>query len=195
MIGNPNYADIIPKQFGTWVELPEETNQIVDPIQQDKIAHIYTSTLARTYLDKSTGREIMLSVAYGRDQDLDTQLHLPEMCYSSQGYKILSNKPHTIHTRFGDLPATELDTSYGATREPLTYFIRVGDQVARGSKARNLARIRMALRGYLIDGLLFRISEDTSAPDAHALQDKFVRDLLDALTPQAREKVIGSTEK
>jgi hypothetical protein len=74
----------------------------------------------------------------------------------------------------------------------LTYFIRVGDGMARGSRARNLARLKMALHGYLIDGMLLRVSEISTAPDAHALQDQFIRDLLDHVSDGQRRLLIGA---
>ena len=81
----------------------------------------------------------------------------------------------------------------GRRTEPLTYWIRAGDRVVRGSVEQNLARISLGLRGYIPDGLLFRISEiNTDAPSSFALQDRFVREFLAQMSAPARESMIGT---
>ena len=67
------------------------------------------------------------------------------------------------------------------------------DRVVRGSIEQNLARMALGLRGFIPDGLLFRVSEITpDAEAAYGLQDRFVREYLAQLTPAERESVIGA---
>ena len=63
--------------------------------------------------------------------------------------------------------------------------------MARGSKERNLDRLSLALRGYKSDGLLFRVSEVTRDEHPFEVQDQFINDLLNALTPAQRHDLIG----
>lgn len=191
-LGNPRYEHIMPKAFGDWVQMPGAAAAVVNPQQAEMLDKIYSETVSRVYYNQRTGRAIMLSIAYGRDQSTDTQLHTPDMCYSSQGFKVEANQPVQIKTPWGPMPAVHLQTGLGQRPEPLTYFIRTGDRLTtQGSLDRNLARLGMALRGYKIDGLLVRVSEVTRQDDAFAVQDQFLIDMIAAIPPSERAKVIG----
>lgn len=191
-IGEPDYNTVVPMQFGEWQGLPNVASRVVNPVQEEGLKRIYSQTFARAFLHKPTGRVLMLSIAYGRDQSNDTQLHTPDQCYPSQGFKVTDRKEVSVPSAFGDLKAVQLQTSLGSERiEPLTYFVRVGDRVARGSRDRNLTRIRMAVKGYLVDGTLVRVSEITRRDDAHRLQEQFIGDLVRALKPENRRYMIG----
>lgn len=194
VIGEPHYAALLPAHFGDWQELPYAQKAVVNPVQEENLMRLYSETFARTYLHRPTGRRIMLSIAYGRDQSNDTQLHTPEACYPSQGFKVEDRIEHTVSSPFGGIASVRLMTTLGPKRtEPLTYFVRVGDGVARGSRDRNMARVMMALQGYRVDGMLFRVSEVTRRSDPFELQDLFIHDVLKALSPQARRSLIGTT--
>ena len=191
--GEPNYEAIIPHRFGDWEEVPYANRTVVNPVQEESLKRIYSQTFARTFVNKRNGRGVMLSIAYGRDQTNDTQLHTPEQCYPSQGFRVDSRQDYNVPTPFGAIKSVRVNASLGAERpEPLTYFIRVGDAVARGSKERNLERIKLAMQGYLVDGTLFRVSEITRRDDAFMLQDQFINDLLKAMPADKRRFLIGS---
>jgi EpsI family protein len=191
-IGTPEYAKLLPMSFGEWQGLENSGRAMVNPVQEQRLMELYTETLARAYVNKRTGRVMMLSVAYGKDQSSDTQLHTPEQCYPSQGFKVLERLEYDIQTPFATIPAVRMLTTMGDHRaEPLTYFIRVGNGLVRGSKDRNLARLDMAIKGYLVDGMLFRVSEVTTAADSHDLQERFIKEMLNALSTEARGRVIG----
>lgn len=192
-LGEPHYADIVPNAFGDWEVLPDINHMIVDPVQEANLARLYTETLARTYRHKPTGRLVMLSIAYGRDQSTDTQLHTPQQCYPSQGFRVENESEATVKSNHGDLKAVRMATRLGQRVEFLTFFIRVGDSVARGAKERNLIRLGMAMKGYLVDGMLLRVSEVGSSSDrAYPLQDQFISDLLAAVKPTDLPKIIGA---
>ena len=190
-VGAPNLERIIPAEFGDWVQSDFGGANIVNPQLAEAVQAIYTSTLSRVYTHKPTGRRVMLSVAYGKDQSIDTQVHPPEACYRSQGFRVNDRVETEVATPLGALKAVRLHTTLGLRAEPLTYFIRVGDTVARGSLERNLVRMQFAARGYLVDGLLFRVSEVTNRPDAYDFQSRFISDVLAALPPAERRQFIG----
>ena len=193
VIGEPRYAALLPTHFGDWRELPHAVKTVVNPVQEENLMRLYSETFARTYLHVPSGRRIMLSIAYGRDQSNDTQLHTPEACYPSQGFRVEERSDHTVESSFGPIEAVRLMTTMGPRRtEPLTFFVRGGDGVSRGSRDRNLARIRMALKGYRSDGMLFRVSEVTRLPRPYDLQDLFIQDLLNAMGPDDRRRIIGA---
>lgn len=190
--GEPKYETIAPAQFGNWQEMAYGAQTVVDPVQEDNLRRIYSQTFARSFLHKPTGRVIMLSIAYGRDQSNDTQLHTPDMCYPSQGFKVLEQSTADVPSSFGPIPAVRLVTAMGdARQEPLTYFIRVGEGLTRGSRDRNIERIRLALKGYKTDGMLFRVSEVTRRDDAFALQNQFIEDFMRAVSADNRKYFLG----
>lgn len=195
-LGNPSYDKLLPERFGAWVHVPDGATTVVNPQQAEMLDKIYSETVSRLYVNEQTGRAIMLSVAYGRDQSTDTQLHTPDMCYASQGFRIADSQAHELATPWGALPTVRLTASIGQRKEPLTYFIRTGDRVTtQGSLDRNLARLAMAIRGYKIDGLLVRVSEVNRPQDTFAVQDQFLVELMAAMSDADRAKLIGRFAK
>ena len=190
-LGMPDLERIIPAAFGEWVQSDFGAANVINPQQAEALQATYTSTLSRVYTHRPTGRRMMLSIAYGKDQSVDSQIHVPEMCYTSQGFRVNDRVETEVATPLGALKAVRLHTSLGLRAEPLTYFIRVGDTVARGSLERNLVRMQFAARGYLVDGLLFRVSEVTNRPDAYEFQDRFIGDVLATLPPADRRQLTG----
>lgn len=188
------YATLFPPSFGDW-QMAKEAVTVVNPQQQETLDAIYDEIVSRVYVERGTGRRVMISLAYGNNQSRATQVHKPEVCYPAQGFELLAMRKDAMPLGAGvePLPVMRIVAKLDRRIEPLTYWIRAGDRVVRGSVEQNLARIRLGLRGYIPDGLLFRVSEIN--PDANAsfaLQDRFVRDFLAQLSPAARESVIGS---
>jgi EpsI family protein len=183
---------LIPKTFGDWKI--DETNVplISDPEQQALLNKIYNQTLARTYVNQH-GDRIMLTIAYGGDQSGDMALHKPEICYPSQGFSILKNVTGSFSTGEGSIPVKRLVATKGQRIEPITYWTTLGDAIAVNGIQWRLQQLKYGLTGKIPDGLLFRISS-IQADDAKAYQtqDAFARDLLKAMTPSGRERIIGN---
>ncbi len=194
-LGRPDYQQIIPLQFGDWTESSDGSGHFfVDPQQQDSLHNLYTQIVSRTYVQKSTGRHIMLSLAYGDIQSYSKQLHRPESCYSAQGHEIRSLYEDKIQEGNRKINVYRMTTAENIQREQVSYWIRIGDTVLSGPPgALNIQRMKMSLKGYVSDGLLFRVSEiknDTQA--SYLLQNQFIHDLLHALSPAQQELLIGS---
>jgi EpsI family protein len=192
MAGAIDLENLIPRQFGEW-RLDEQTAYgIINPQLQETLTRIYSQTLSRTYVNHE-GRRIMLSLAYGADQSNENRVHRPERCYPAQGFSLLSDKKDVISVKGLDIPVMRLVAEAGSRHEPLTYWIRFGDKLIRGSIEQSLTRIRYGLRGNIPDGLLFRVSEiNQDTQQSFNLQDEFITSLLDNLTPEAKKVTIGS---
>ena len=193
-IGNPQFENVVPKQFGDWVEVIDVVGSaIVDPEQQDALNNLYTQIVGRTYLHKPSGRQVMLSVAYGDNQTFSKQLHRPESCYSSQGFTVENLHEEVLKTSSFPISVRRMTASRSSTLEQVTYFIRIGDKVISGPpSALNYARMGMGLKGYIADGLLFRVSEvSDDAKLSNQLNDQFINDLLKATNPDQRAMLIG----
>jgi EpsI family protein len=192
-LGRPELDRIVPHEFGDWKDTGRTPLELVNPEQGEQLRIIYNQTLARTYVHRPTGRVIMLSLAHGADQAYATQLHRPEMCYRAQGFFIAREASQDLATPIGTIKISRLWTRAGARNEPVSYWVRTGDRVTRGSLQMNLERIGLALRGFVADGLLFRVSEISRDEDSSfRLQDQFMVDLLQAVPPDQRPMLIGS---
>ncbi|MBC7162750.1 MAG: EpsI family protein [Immundisolibacter sp.] len=180
----------IPRQFGAWTEQKQQV-QIVDPRQQETIDRIYSQVLMRSYVN-GEGVRVMLSIAYGDNQEDDLQVHRPEVCYPAQGAQLLSTVNASLPTPWGEIPIRRLTTQFGPRHEPVTYWVMVGDRAIIGSLQGKLAQMRYGFRGQIPDGMLVRAS--TIDPDderAFAQQARFLQDLLAAVPPETRKRLSG----
>ena len=182
---------LIPKQFGDWREEPQRFVEIVNPQTQELLNRLYSETLSRTYVNTG-GYRIMLSLAYGSDQRGALQAHKPEVCYPAQGFKLHRTEPSQVATSFGIIPARRLFASRGPRMESVTYWFTVGDEAVQGRLQKRLVDLRYALTGQIPDGLLFRVSSiDPDQVRANHMQDQFVNQLLQALSPAGRGRLSG----
>lgn len=187
-----DYSQVIPTEFGNWVVDVRVGAGIVNPQSQELLSKLYRQVVTRTYLNTKSGEKIMLSVAYGDVQSKESQIHLPEVCYPSQGFAIDASRKVTIRANGLSIPATRL-VAKGANRiEPITYWIRLGDRVVQGGFEQKIETIREGLSGRIPDGLLFRVSSIEVDPrTAYRSQDHFITDLLKNLDADALRLVVG----
>ena len=193
-IGSPQFEQITPKKFGGWVEVADaDGGTVVDPEQQEAVNKLYSQTVSRTYVQQATGRRIMLSLAYGDNQTFSKQLHRPEACYSSQGFKIENLHEEKLQAVSQALVVNRMTGVIGQRVEQVTYWIRIGDQMISGpATALNMARMGMGLKGYVADGLLFRVSEVADdVESSYLLQNQFINDFLQALNPAQQMMMLG----
>jgi len=182
---------MVPKQFGDWHEEPQRALQVVNPQTQQLLDKLYSQILTRVYVNKQ-GYRVMLSLAYGSDQRGSLQAHKPEVCYPAQGFTLHRNEPSQLTTPFGEIPTQRLFTSLGARQEPVTYWFTVGDKAVRGKLQKRLMDLRYGLTGRIPDGMLFRISSiDPDQMRANQMQDQFVNQLLQAVSPVERRRLSG----
>jgi EpsI family protein len=181
----------VPKKFGSWREEEVRVSLVVNPQTKELLDKIYSQVLTRTYVDDQ-GYRVMLSLAYGDDQRGGLQAHKPEVCYPAQGFELLKNEKARIGTPFGTIPGRRLDTRLGSRVEPVTYWFAVGDRAVTSRFEHRLAEIRLGLTGQVPYGLLFRVSSiDPDSPRAYRQHERFVSDLLAAVSPAVRERLSG----
>jgi len=187
-----DYEAIIPERFSTWTLLPANMGAVVNPQAQEVLDRLYSQIVSRVYRDATTGKTIMLSLAYGEEQNKQSQVHLPEVCYPAQGFQMRNSHNAELTTLEGTLPIKRLEASLGARNEPITYWIRIGNHLVRGGLEQKLTTIKEGFAGRVADGILFRVSSiDQDAKSAYTLQDRFVKQLLAAVEPRLRHLLIG----
>jgi EpsI family protein len=183
---------MVPKAFGEWTELPERGVLVVNPQTQELLDKLYSQILNRTYVNKQ-GYRIMLSMAYGDDQRGGLQAHRPEVCYPAQGFKLVGKvEDGALATPYGNIEVRRLATSLGARKEPVTYWLTVGDQIIRTAMEKRIAEIRLGLTGQIPDGLLFRVSSiDNDTARGFEMQRQFTADMMAAVPAPTRKQLSG----
>jgi EpsI family protein len=185
---------LIPTHFGDWQEKPFV--QVVNPQLRERLDRLYSDTLSRTYVN-SKGYMVMLSLAYGRDQRGELEAHMPEACYPGNGFKVHRTAAGQLATPFGEIAVQRLFASKGSREEPVTYWFKFGDAALPGDNAlrglrRKVIELRYKLSGRVPDGLLFRVSSIDSDQDrANQIQDRFVNQLLQAVSATGRRRLSG----
>jgi EpsI family protein len=185
--------ELIPTSFAGWEA--DTAAQAVQPLEQSTLADkIYNQSISRGYRD-SDGNLIMLVIAYGRRQSDTLQLHLPEVCYAANGFKVedaVADRVELVETGAGEVPAIRLYTSVGVRREPVSYWTRVGDKIPTSRWDRQLSKLTYGLAGKVPDGTLVRVSSLANLnKDAFGLHDSFIRDLLEAVPAEAVPLLVG----
>ncbi len=74
--------------------------------------------------------------------------------------------------------------------------MRIGYDVTNSNWARNALKLEYGLRGWIPDGALFRVSTLGVPEEGSAeVQEKFIRDLLNAVPPDTRSFLVGDPSK
>lgn len=187
------FEKLIPQAFGDW-----KIDRSIVPLQpspdlQQVIEETYDETLGWTYRD-SKGRRVMLAVAYGLNQHKGMNTHRPEICYPAQGLKVRSDSVRgEIDFAGRRLPVTRLVAGNGGRNEPITYWLLVGEELTFFGRSQRLAAIRYGLKGIVPDGVLVRVSTiDADATTGFATQEAFLKDMLAAVAPDKRARLIGT---
>jgi len=186
-------ANILPTKFAAWTVDDSILPVPPSPDLQKVLDATYDETVAMTFKN-TAGDRIMLSLAYGRNQHKGMITHRPEICYPAQGFKLngrVVDGSIDIHGK--PLPVKRLVAAMGPRNEPITYWVMVGDEVTQFGYPHRWVAIRYGLKGEIPDGVLVRVSSISADENkAFALQDGFIRDLLAAISPQNRSRLLGS---
>lgn len=185
---------MIPYQFSDWKEDLESKSLLVDPSVTETLSKVYLQSLSRTFIN-SQGQRVMLSVAYGGDQNDMMQVHKPEICYTAQGFHIEQSHDAKFDTDYGSFTVRKMLALKGSRLEPVTYWVTIGNKIAVNPIQWRIERIRYGLTGVVPDGLLFRVSSiGENAEAEYSLQKKFIVDLMTAITPEARSRLLGISD-
>ncbi len=185
---------LFPVAFGAW-HVDPDVIPVEPPAQvRQTLAESYDQTLSRTYVN-ARGYRVMLSVAYGGRRNQGMDLHRPEICYPAQGFAVRrETREATFEFDRHRLPVKRLVAGSGNRNEPITYWLVIGSSVASFGYGHRLALLKYGLTGHVPDGLLVRVSSiDDDEPRAFEQQDAFLREMLVALPPSFRTRVVGQS--
>jgi EpsI family protein len=183
----------IPRHFQGWHVDQTQLARVVNPQQAELLQSLYSQNLTRVYINDN-GQHIMLSISYGDKQGGSLELHRPEVCYVAQGASIetrgislleLSGAPKAI-------VLTRLTAQHRGGNEPISYWMRVGDDMMASGLSQQFSRIKHGLNGWIPDGLLFRVSSISAKPEeAYALHEQFVQDLFASTSSRVHRFLVG----
>lgn len=183
---------LFPQSFGGW---RVDTSVIpVEPSAEVRKALVesYDQTISRTYVN-ARGYRVMLSVAYGGRHNQGMDIHRPEICYPAQGLALRSDTTEQ-RLEFDHQPLTvkRLVAGAGARNEPISYWLVIGRDVASFGYGHRIALLKYGLTGHVPDGMLVRVSSiDDDVAGAFAQQTAFLDDMLAALAPDFRRRILG----
>jgi EpsI family protein len=193
--------EMVPRHFGDWSEESGSVAQVSPEIAQSAetgyARPAYDQVLMRTYRRHSDGAEVMLALAYGRQQRQEFKVHRPELCYYSQGYDVSPAGLQQIE--LGGSRHIEAQALLARSRwrlEYVTYWIRIGDQVSITPWRSRLIIAQEGFAGRVPDGILVRTSSlmqtDADAARALGVQRRFLSDFYASLSGSAKRVVAGT---
>src|SRR3982074_867709 len=142
----------VPRQFGAWTLVPNiqpitpaDPEGVIDP--DAKNGQIYSQEVSRGYIDRS-GNIVMLLVAYGPVQNYRLKAHRPEMCYTAAGFRISGKTGAEVSYRPDATPlkVAHVIAERESRFEPISYWMRVGNDITTGVIDRQLIRLKYGLR-------------------------------------------------
>lgn len=182
---------LVPQEFGTW-RLDESSRAFVRPSAlQGQRYGIYDQVLERAFVDDQ-GRQVMLSVVYGKRQSAALQLHRPEVCYRASGYRVLETQAGVAVLAGREVPVTDLRAELPGRLEPVTYWTLLGGEPVADSSESRWRRLGFAFRRRLADGLLVRVSSINIEPTAaFELHRRFADSLVRSMSAHDQALIAG----
>lgn len=182
---------IIPDRVGPWQIDRVAATFVRAADRHGAQTRLYDQVLERTFVNPQ-GQRIMLSVTYGARQSSDMQLHRPEVCYRAGGFEVGSRRSATLQLGARTLPVTQLRAAMPGRPEPITYWAVVGGQTSTNLAPSLLEKLALTARRQRSDSLLVRLSSiDNDTERAYAMQGEFAAELIRALEPVDRTRMIG----
>lgn len=193
LLGKANLDELMPHAFGAWKA--EDVGALIAPPREDSLEDKLYNTVVSRVFSRNDGATVMLLVAYGNAQTDLLQLHRPEVCYPFFGFTVSNSHPETIPiTPQVTIPGRAMTASSYNRTEQILYWARVGQYLPQSGNEQLLARLRSQIAGFIVDGVLVRISNVGSDPDAGlAINRDFARQLVAALPGPLLAPLLGSS--
>jgi EpsI family protein len=197
----PRFADVVPRAFGDWKEITAAPGQ-VDPAstgQELSMDRPYDDVLMRAYAN-SSGEVVLLALAYGRNQRQEIKIHRPEVCYTAQGFELVSRRRVELPIRDSagrPIAGTRMLVQAPGRIEAVSYWIRVGELYTDDAWAIRYHIFRQGMTGRSLDGVLVRASQIIgsagldSAQQPYRVQERFLAELVRAMPAAGRQLLIS----
>lgn len=198
----PDLASMVPTKFKQWKEISSPYTQVGLTTDKNSLVNqLYDGVLMRTYVDNK-GNQVMLALAYAREQKQDIKIHRPEVCYVAQGYEMLKQTTAKVDMQKASLATTPIAMHRLLMRnqnraEAVSYWIRIGDAYPDDGMAARMKILREGLKGKVLDGILVRAStvlgDESESGTAYQKQEEFLKDLLDSLPAEQKSLLVAKS--
>ncbi len=197
----PDLATIVPTKFKKWKEISSPFTQVGLTTDKNSLVNqLYDGVLMRTYVDDK-GNQVMLALAYAREQKQDIKIHRPEVCYVAQGFEMLKQSTSNISMQQSQITKpvamNRLLLRNQNRSEAVSYWIRIGDAYPGDGMAARMKILREGLHGKVLDGILVRAStvldDESNSGAAYQNQEEFLKDLLNSLSPQQQALLVAKS--
>ncbi|HSI44018.1 MAG TPA: EpsI family protein [Methylotenera sp.] len=194
---SPDLAAIVPTSFKNWKEVKSPYTQVGLTTDKNSLVNqLYDGVLMRTYVNDK-GNQVMLALAYAREQKQDIKIHRPEVCYVAQGFDMVKKTTSNISMQQSQITkpvAMNRLLMRGQNRaEAVSYWIRIGDTYPGDGMAARMKILGEGLHGKVLDGILVRAStvldEEADSTSAYETQEAFLKDLLNSL-PVGQQSIL-----
>lgn len=189
-----NLEQVVPRQFGDWHTDDRVAVITPDPTVTAKLDTLYSETLNRTFVN-SKGERVMLSIAYGRNQNSQsTAAHRPEFCYSAQGFNIRGDGRAEVTLPDRQITVARLVADQDGRIEPISYWVTLDDKVVLPGVERKLMQLQYGLQGLIADGMLVRVSSFAPSKSStdYGLHERFLADMEAAIPAAHKSRFFGS---
>jgi exosortase B len=189
--------NLVPKKFDDWTEIPSVLVQTSVTANGDGATDYdqpYDEIVMRTYANKN-GDQVMLALAYAKEQRQDVKIHFPEACYRAAGFnvsglipiKLPINVAGTAEDKGTLIRGNQMLATQNDSAEAVTYWVRIGDDYASDGWQARVKIFRDGLMGKKLDGILVRASiqldNKNNVEKSYALEQSFLRQLVHQIRP------------
>ena len=197
----PDLATMIPTKFKKWKEISSPFTQVGLTTDKNSLVNqLYDGVLMRTYVNDK-GDQVMLALAYAREQKQDIKIHRPEVCYVAQGFEMLKKTSSNISMQQSQITKpvamNRLLVRNQSRSEAVSYWIRIGDAYPGDGMAARMKILREGLHGKVLDGILVRAStvleNESDSGTAYQNQEEFLKDLLNSLPPKQQALFVAKS--
>ena len=182
---------VIPSQIADWRS--STGSGLILPPQDQLSRALYEQLLTRVYATGAATPPVMIAIAYSSVQAGRLQVHRPDVCYPAAGFTIASNELVDVEVGPGlSIPARFIVADRGSRRECVLYWTRIGPTLATRWSQQRWIMASANLQGYIVDGLLARLSViSTDLAGARQQLEAFLRELLLSASPFGQKLLIG----
>ena len=177
---------VLPVAFADWEAVPN-----VQMILPAEYTNIEIGAVHYTAYQDRYGRIIAVVLAHGDAGDDTLRLHLPENCYTAQGFTIEDKSVHAVSLASRDVKVIGLEARSAQREEYVSYILRSGSQFITKPIDFEAGKITHRSRGQS-DGVLLRLSSAGFDHDAAEMHERFLADLLEVLSLEDRKLLLGA---
>ena len=171
---------MFPNMLGQWNA--NESRLPASVVESAAASDYYNGTFT-----SKEGKGINLYISYYADQKLGPAPHSPELCIPGDGWKIISNKPHILKAKNGNLiEVNRLIITKGEHKIVTYYWLKQGKKIFRQQYMARLDLIWFAIKENRADAALIRmvseVGSNENIEETDARMQEMASELLNVIS-------------